>query len=101
MSQEKNVHIMAMLDDYMLDVKIGSAGSMPRSLSRTARLRFNLRRNKGTLERQSRAIIVGVFSLFQKQMIILSIVCWSFFFSFFYQIGTLFMSFPPFRKLIM
>lgn len=101
MSQEKNVHIMAMLHDDMLDVKIGSAGSMPRSLSRTARLRFNLRRNKGTLERQSRAIIVGVFSHFQKQMIILSIVCWSFFFSFFYQIGSLFMSIPPFRKLIM
>lgn len=77
MSQE-NVHIMAMLDDYMLDVKISSAGSMPRSLSRTAGLPFKLHRNKGTLERQSRALIVGVFSHFQKQMIILSIVCWSF-----------------------
>lgn len=89
MSQE-NAHIMAMLDDYKLDVKIGSAGRMPRSLSRTAGLRFNLRRNKGTLEWHSHTIIVGVFSHFQKQMIILSIVCWSFFSFLFFTILPLF-----------
>lgn len=63
----KNVHIMALLADYMLDVKIGTAGSMPRSLIRTAGLQFNLRRNKGTWEQQSSLLLLEFSPTFRNK----------------------------------
>lgn len=95
---QENVHIMDMLDDYMLDVKTGSAGSTACFPSRTGGLWFNLRRNKGTLVWQSRYYCWSFPPLSETNHNPLHCLLVSFFP---HQIGSFFMSFPQFRKLIM